>query len=153
MIKNDELSRIAEAEFKDLDVIEKAIHLLYCDVEGYEEYANDAAAKLSQLNAELSESKQRGASVYKILDIGDNNRPVEALSRYWVDKVLQLKAEREALEKQRDGYMNRVARLEAIIRAAKSGEYDNAHEIHAIRKFLYNSMQEYEIAIAEKGTQ
>ena len=37
----------------------------------------------------------------------------------------------------------RVGRLESIILAARNGEYDNAHEINAIRKFLFESMQEY----------
>lgn len=37
----------------------------------------------------------------------------------------------------------RIARLEAIIRAARHGEYNNAREIHAIEKFLSESMQEY----------
>lgn len=36
-----------------------------------------------------------------------------------------------------------VARLESIIRAARKGEYNNANEINAIRKFLSESMQEY----------
>jgi hypothetical protein len=54
------------------------------------------------------------------------------------------------METQRDAYMNRASRLESIVRAARSGEYDNAHEINAIRRFLFDSMEEYTAALGQE---
>lgn len=50
-------------------------------------------------------------------------------------------------------YQARVEMLEKIIEDARNGNYDNAHEINAIRTFLYNAMEKYRAALAEKVTQ
>jgi hypothetical protein len=67
---------------------------------------------------------------------------------YLIDDVIEKMprnyvAEFEAMRAELDLCMERIARLDSIIHAARHGEYDNAHDITAIRKFLYESMNEY----------
>lgn len=86
-----------------------------------------------------------------VSDMSDLEYAVWRLQSSMSSEIVDATAERAAEElhalqervKELEKYVERVSRLENIIQAARSGEYDNAHDITAIRKFLAVSMTEY----------
>lgn len=78
-----------------------------------------------------------------VLLYGDDQMCGDDQQREDAEKAAQEYLDLLARVAELDKYIERVSRLESIIQAARSGEYDNAHDITAIRKFLAASMTEY----------